>query len=84
MGQQVQEEKQQIYKSCYESLAQKHPMIRDRECEVIGLWMGARGTVSTEMVNFFDKFKLDKKELPKMAEKVLIDSVRMIHYHIYA
>jgi hypothetical protein len=83
VGKKVQEEKEEIYKSCYDDLCEKYPVILNRRCEVIGLWMGARGTVSTQMVDFFDRFHLDKKVLPELAETVLSDSIRMIHFHIY-
>ena len=83
VGKEVQEEKQAIYESCYDDLCKKYPIIEKRDCEVIGLWMGARGTVSTQMVDFFDRFHLDKKALPELAETVLSCSVRMIHFHIY-
>ena len=84
VGSKVQAEKQAIYQSCYDNLAERYEGIQGRECEVIGLWIGARGSVSTQLVQFFDRFQLERKHLPTIAESVLIASVHMIHYHIYA
>ena len=80
----VQDEKHGIYASCAPDLAEKYQHFGLRDFEVIGLWFGARGTVSTGVVNFFTRFRLDEKVLPEMAESILSDSVRMINHHIYA
>ena len=83
VGRLVQEEKQRIYESCYQNLAERYPIIQNRRCEVIGLWIGARGTISEQVDVFFERFDLDKKLLPTLSESVLSASVRMIHHHIY-
>ena len=80
----VQREKNEIYASCAPDLAEKYKNFGHREFEVIGLWFGARGTVSTGVINFFERFGLDKKVLPEFTETILSDSVRMLHHHIYA
>ena len=80
----VQQEKHDIYASCAPDLAEKYSHFGRRTFEVIGLWFGARGTISTGVVDFFDRFKLDKKVLPEMTETILADSIRMINHHIYA
>ena len=80
----VQKDKQDIYESCFDDLAQRYPAIQGREREVIGLWFGARGTVSTRLVQFFDRFKLERKKLVEISESVLAESIRMIHFHIYS
>ena len=53
------------------------------EYEVIGVWMGARGSVSSGMVDLFDRFGLPKSKIPEFAESVLPDSFEIIHNHIY-
>ena len=58
-------------------------MIGNKSVEVIGLWVGARGTISNRMTVFFDRFGLNRKLLPDIAEEVLTDSIHMIHNHIY-
>ena len=82
-GQEVQAEKERLYASCADSLNElfdkKHGR---REFRVFGLWMGGRGTVSTEMLKFFDHFHLDKRVLPALAEMVLSASIRMLHHHV--
>lgn len=80
----VQLEKQSIYERCYDDLARRYPQYGAREYETIGLWMGARGCISTGLVNFFDRFRLDKRQLAGLAEMVLSASVRIIHHHIYS
>ena len=72
------------YKKCFKDLQQKYANFGHRQYEVFGLWMGARGTVNNLMMAFFDRFGLNKKELPIMAESVLADSIHMIHHHTFA
>ena len=80
----VQKDKADIYEHCYKDLAERYKQYGIREYEVIGLWIGARGTISSSMVDFFDRFQLDKSKLPAIAEMVLSVSIRIIHHHIYA
>jgi hypothetical protein len=83
VGEDVQEEKNRLYASCDESLNSIYgTRYGNREFIVYGLWMGARGTVSKQVVQFFDHFKLNRRILPELAETVLIDSIRMIHHHV--
>ena len=84
VGLEVQKEKHERYKDCFKDLADKYPQFGCRRFEVIGLWMGSRGTISRQMVDFFDRFGLNKKELPLLAESVLSDSIHMIHHHTFA
>jgi hypothetical protein len=83
LGLAVQEEKQNIYEPCIPDLVDKYRNFGHREFQVLGLWWGARGTVPAQVVTFFQRFKLDKKMIPLMAETVLTDSIRMLHRHIY-
>ena len=66
----VQTEKRSIYEPCINDIRDKY--------QVIGVWMGARGTVP--------RYRLDlpKDQLPAMAAKAISDSIRMIHHHIYS
>ena len=80
----VQEEKERIYKDCFADLKEKYAQYSDFDWSVIGLWFGARGTISPGVEEFFESFGLDAKLLPEISERVLSDSIRMIHYHVYA
>ena len=80
----VQKEKERIYRGCIQDLSRRYQHHGKRKFEVIGLWWGSRGTISKGVVKFFDRFKLNKKLLPEMAESVLVSSIRMLHHHIYS
>jgi hypothetical protein len=77
-------EKKKIYDSCVPDIKLRYHQFGDREFEVIGLWFGARGAVSKEIIQFFERFKLDKKCLPELAENVLADSIQIVRSHIYS
>ena len=81
---QINLEKVSIYERCIPYYKQKFKEYGNREWSVIGLWFGSRGTVSSSVINFFDKFDLDKAALIKIAETVLIDSIQIINRHIYS
>lgn len=84
MDSEVQAEKAAIYEPCVPDLiARYRETFGDRQFEVIGVWMGARGTVGSSLKGLFERFDLPKTLIPELAEKVLSDSVRMIHNHIY-
>lgn len=81
----VQKEKTLIYERCIQNLSSRYlPIFGPRQYEVLGIWMGARGTISKSMTQFFERFKLDKTILPDIAESIISDSIKMIHYHIYS
>src|SRR5690625_3942686 len=83
IGKEVQEEKERLYAGCANSLNAKFSSrFGHRDYQVIGLWMGARGTVSKGLSNFFSNFRLGKMILPELAEEVLVASIRMLHHHI--
>ena len=79
----VQEEKSTIYSTCIPDLKVKYGHLGQREYEVIGLWIGARGTVSSGLLDFFRRFDLNQDNLLELANTVLIESLKMIHRHIY-
>jgi hypothetical protein len=83
IGALVQTEKAGIYDSCFDDLRRKYSIIGNKDLETIGLWFGARGVISTQVVSFADRFGINRRLLPDLAESVLIDSVHMIHHHIY-
>ena len=81
----VQAEKAGIYAPCIPDLQSRYKgEFGERDYEVIGLWLGARGTISGGMLNFFERFRLDEKRLPQIAEQVISESVRIIHNHVYS
>ena len=83
IGHDVLVEKEQRYAGCANSLnaifGQQHGQ---RDFRVFGLWVGGRGTISTQMVKFFEFFRLDKRLLPELGEMVLSSSIRMLHHHV--
>ena len=83
VGNEVQIEKRNIYESCFDDLRLKYPIIGNRECEVVGLWFGARGVISRQVVDFFNKVGLETKALPDLAESILMASINMIARHIH-
>lgn len=84
VGTSVQQEKESIYAPCIPDLLLRYPQFGQRNYKVIGLWCGSRGTISSQMVNFFDEFNIDKKHLPVISEAILVDTIKMIHFHIYS
>lgn len=83
MDKEVQEEKAGIYEKCYEYIAREYANFANKEFEVIGIWVGARGEIGTGIINLFDRFGLDKKQLPEISESVVTASLGIIHHHIY-
>ena len=84
MDAEIQTEKSSIYDSCIPNLITSYPQYGERDYEVIGLWFGARGTISTGVLNFFSHFGLDHKLLPSICESILSDSIGILHHHIYS
>lgn len=80
----VREEKRQIYEPCINDLKKRFESFGEREFEVLGLWMGAKGSISPSLIEFFERFGLDRRLLPELAEQTLSYSIKMIHHHIYA
>ena len=80
----VQNEKRSIYEPCINDLRDKYKHLGERNYEVIGVWMGARGTVGESLLSLFNRFDLPKDQLPAMAAKAISDSIRMIHHYIYS
>lgn len=80
----VDAEKRKIYESCIASLNEKFGLKHGkRDFEVFGLWFGSRGSISAKVLEFFNKFKIDKKILLEISEEILCDSINILHHHIY-
>lgn len=83
VGDTVMKEKKRIYDPCFPDLRQRYEL-QGFELETIGLWVGARGAISEQMIDFFHKFELDEKKLKEIGLNALIASISMINHHIYA
>lgn len=79
----VMREKEDIYNSCIADLKHSYRHLGERDFSVLGVWMGARGAISESLINLFDRFGISSSLLPEIAEETLIDTIKMIHYHIY-
>lgn len=58
IGSLVQEEKEAIYNLCFHDLRTRYHC---HNFETIDLWFGSRGAISTNVLDFFTRFALDKK-----------------------
>ena len=83
LDEKIQEEKEMIYRDCFADLEKRYPKFGKREWKVIGLWFGARGTISKSVQQFFADFGLPTDVLPEIAESVLSDSIHILNRHIY-
>lgn len=75
----VDADKRRIYERCIDSFKERYAHMGARDYEVIPLWFGARGSISRQVIEFFERFKLEKKKMVDIAQEVLVDSLRMIH-----
>ena len=83
LDEKIQKEKDEIYGTCFADLEKRYPGFGKREWKVIGLWFGARGTISKGVKKFFADFGLPMDMLPEIAESVLSDSIHILNRHIY-
>lgn len=83
VGALAHEEKKATYDPCIPFLKERYKEHGQCDWEVIGLWVGARGAISAQMVEFFDRFQLDQSVLVEISEKVLKASLLMLHHHMY-
>jgi len=72
-----------LYENCITDLQNRYAHFGERNWQVIGLWFGARGAI-TQVLDFLKKLNLDEAHLPRIAEKILVASIKLIHHHIYA
>ena len=71
------------YENVIPDLHKKYAHMEPREYKVVPLWFGARGSICSEVEDFFTAFELDKKKMLQIAERVHTDSLSMLHYHMY-
>ena len=83
LDEKIQKEKDEIYGTCFADLEKRYAGFGKREWKVIGLWFGARGTISKGVKKFFADFGLPMDMLPEIAESVLSDSIHILNRHIY-
>ena len=75
----VRAEKASIYENCIPYLTEKYnEEFGQRSWEVIGLWFGARGSVSKNTVDFFDMMRFERGKLAEIANNVISDTVRIM------
>ena len=76
----VNEEKKAIYEPCIPNLCEKYNL----SCiEVIGLFIGARGTITNFFENFRKKFKLPKNLRDQVVLTALKGSSQILQHHLY-
>ena len=76
-------EKAGIYESCIPDCITKYSSYGHKNWSVKGLWFGARGTVGKSVITFFDEHKIEKKNLLEITTRVLVDTINIVHRHIY-
>ena len=63
------------------------PFFKDKygltDIEVIGLFIGARGTITVEFENFRTKFDISKELRNNVALSVIKSSVQILQHHTY-
>ncbi|GAU93514.1 hypothetical protein RvY_05444 [Ramazzottius varieornatus] len=77
----VDNEKKRIYEPCVRDLKGKYWM-EEYEVEVIGLYVGARGTISRFFVDFCSRFSLPKDLINRVVTSVLKGSCSILHNHL--
>ena len=60
----VRREKEEIYRPCITDLSKRYNSFGQREFQVLGVWMGARGAIGKSLIDLFDTFDLDTKIIP--------------------
>ena len=74
----VHQEKCQIYNPCIDFFKQKYSI---KNIEVIGLMIGARGTIPKKFQDFCKKFNLPKSFIEDVALSTIRSSVQILHNH---
>ncbi|PSN47956.1 hypothetical protein C0J52_10319 [Blattella germanica] len=54
-----------------------------KDIEVLGLMVGARGTITSQFVQFCRQFNLDKNFIKEIAISTLRDSITILKNHQY-
>lgn len=76
----VNEEKQSIYVPCVDYFQKIYKL---NDIEVIGLFFGARGTITNFIENFRKCFKLKKELIVKIVLIIVKYSIRILNNHIF-
>ena len=76
----VNEEKKRIYEPCIPDILAKCKL---KNIEIIGVFIGARGTITNFFKDFSMKFKIPKSTLEDICINVVRGSIRIYHHHIY-
>ncbi|CAH1407963.1 unnamed protein product [Nezara viridula] len=59
------------------------PSEREREFTVRGLWFGSRGTIPKRTRKFLEELGVDIKDVARLAENTVLDSLGIIHPHVH-
>lgn len=79
-AEEVDKEKKSIYEPCIPDLQAKCKL---KNIEVIGLLVGARGTIPKFFLNFCHSFKIEKSVIEEIAIEALRGSSRILANHLY-
>lgn len=74
----VNEEKQRLYVPCIPNIQSKL-----KQLHVIGLLVGARGTISKLFLDLCKQFKVNNKMVEEIAVEAFRGSCRILHNHTY-
>ena len=76
----VNEEKKRLYEPCIADIQTK---LKLKQLSVIGLMVGARGTIPKFFAEFCQKFKINKSVIQEIVTDVVRGSCRILHNHTY-
>lgn len=77
--QEVDEEKKRIYEPCILDIQKK---LKLKKLEVIGLFIGARGTISTFFIDFCKQFKIQNSIIEEIAVEAIRGSCKIYNNHV--
>ena len=77
----VDQEKRDKYKDTIPALLTKFDL---SSIEIIGLYIGARGTIPSFFENFRKRFNLPKTMVDDIVISILKSSTQIIHNHLYS
>jgi len=77
----VNKEKQLIYEPCIPDVMIKYKL---KNVKVIGLFIGARGTITRFFEDFREVFRLPKSLSEEIALTALKTSIQILNHHLYA
>ena len=76
----VHNEKCSIYNATISYYKNKYQL---KDIVVLGLMVGARGTITSQFVQFCRQFNLDKNFIKEIAISTLRDSITILKNHLY-